>query len=92
MTNTGTDSDEHMTQKSDSIGTFVLVGVGAGALTGVLLGLLATRRPQAEAADARRDTVGDLKRRAEQILADLARARLGADLETPLGTSGPSER
>ena len=74
-----------MTHRSDnSLGLFVLAGVGAGALTGVLLGLLAIRRPRTEAADEIRASVGDLKRCAERILSDLSRAGLG--------TSKPPER
>lgn len=55
-----------------SIGLLILAGVGAGALTGALLGLLAARRPRAQAHDEIGETVDDLKRRAEQILTELS--------------------
>ncbi|MDQ2798202.1 MAG: hypothetical protein M3Y13_00990 [Armatimonadota bacterium] len=50
----------------------ILAGIGAGALTGTLLGLLAVRRPRVEARDEMTETVDDLKRRAEQILTELS--------------------
>ncbi len=72
-----------MTYKSDNgLGPFVLAGIGAGALTGALLGFLATRRSRSGAVDEIRDSVGDLKRRAEQILSDLSRAGLEAPSPT----------
>lgn len=56
----------------NSIGLLILAGLGAGALTGALLGLLASRQPRAQARDEIGETVDDLKRRAEQILAELS--------------------
>lgn len=50
----------------------ILAGIGAGALTGTLLGLLAVRRPHEEAREEMTETVDDLKRRAEQILTELS--------------------
>ncbi len=50
----------------------ILAGIGAGALTGTLLGLLAVHRPRVEAHDEMTETVDDLKRRAEQILTELS--------------------
>lgn len=50
----------------------ILAGIGAGVLTGTLLGLLAVRRPREEAHDEMTETVDDLKRRAEQILIELS--------------------
>jgi hypothetical protein len=52
----------------------VLAGIGAGALTGILLGLLALRRPQAQVQEEISETVEDLKRRAELILTELSRS------------------
>jgi hypothetical protein len=50
-----------------------LAAVGAGALLGAALGLLAGRNPRAEGAEgAVAETVEDLKRRAEQILSELS--------------------
>lgn len=62
-----------------SIGLLILAGIGAGALTGALLGLLASRRPRAQARAEIGETVDDLKRRAEQILAELS--------QTPIASS-----
>ena len=59
-----------------SIGLLILAGVGAGALTGALLGLLASRRPHPQARDEMGETVDDLKRRAEQILTELSQTSL----------------
>ena len=56
-----------------NIGVLVLAGIGAGALTGVLIGLLAIRRPHAQAQEEISETVDDLKRRAELILSELSR-------------------
>lgn len=58
--------------QQSSIGLLILAGIGAGALTGALLGLLASRRPRAQARDEIGETVDDLKRRAEQILTELS--------------------
>ena len=63
------DSERH-----PSLALLILAGIGAGALTGVLLGLLATRRPRAEAQAEMTETVDDLKRRAEQILTELSQS------------------
>lgn len=65
-------------RSNSSLGLFVLAGVGAGAFTGVLLGLLATRHPRGGAVGEMRDFAGDLKRRAERVLSDLSRAGPGA--------------
>lgn len=56
----------------NSIGLLILAGVGAGALTGALLGLLVSRRPRVQSRDEIGETVDDLKRRAEQILTELS--------------------
>ena len=64
--------DQQDKDQQDSIGLLILAGVGAGALTGALLGLMATRRPRVQARDEISETVDDLKRRAEQILTELA--------------------
>jgi hypothetical protein len=55
-------------------GMLVLAGIGAGALTGILVGLLALRRPQAQVSEEISETVDDLKRRAELILTELSRS------------------
>ena len=60
------------------MGVFVLAGIGAGALTGVLLAALALRRPHAPAQDEINETVDDLKRRAERILTELSRNDVAA--------------
>ena len=56
----------------------MLAGVGAGALTGTLLGLLAVRRPRSSKYEEMTETVDDLKRRAEQILNDLSQSHAAA--------------
>jgi uncharacterized membrane-anchored protein YhcB (DUF1043 family) len=56
-----------------NFGVLLLVSVGAGALTGIAIGLLAVRRPQAQAQEEISETVDDLKRRAELILSELSR-------------------
>jgi|GEM_PF-1344946 len=58
--------------QQNSIGLLILASIGAGALTGAVLGLLVTRRPPAQARAEIGETVDDLKRRAEQILAELS--------------------
>ncbi len=60
--------------KHNSIGLLILAGVGVGALTGALLGLLASRPPRTQGEIG--ETVDDLKRRAEQILAELSQTSL----------------
>lgn len=55
-------------------GMLILAGIGAGALTGVLLGLLALRRPQTQVQEEISETVDDLRRRAELILTELSRS------------------
>ncbi len=55
-------------------------GVG-GALAGVLIGALALRRAPAPAHEEISETVDDLKRRAETILAELSRT------EPPVGSA-----
>jgi hypothetical protein len=52
----------------------MLAGIGAGALTGTILGLLAVRRPRSGPYEEMTETVDDLKRRAEQILTDLSQS------------------
>ena len=56
-----------------TVGVLILAGMGAGALTGVLIGLLALRRPATQAHEEICETVDDLKRRAELILTELSR-------------------
>ena len=68
--------------RQSNIGVLILAGIGAGALTGALLGLLATRRPRMQARDEIGETVDDLKRRAEQILTELSQT-YAASSETP---------
>ncbi len=68
--------------QQSSIGLLIMAGVGAGALTGALLGLLAARRPRAPGRAEIGETVDDLKRRAEQILTELSQTR-AAPSETP---------
>ena len=55
-----------------NLGMFVAVGMGAGALTGLVIGLL-VRRPQPPAPEEISETVDDLKRRAELILSELSK-------------------
>ena len=62
-----------------NIGILVLAGIGAGALTGVLVGLLALRRPHTQAQEEISETVDDLKRRAELILTELSRSYVLTD-------------
>lgn len=64
--------------QQSSIGLLILAGIGAGALTGALLGLLASRRPRAQARDEIGETVDDLKRRAEQILSELSQSSIAS--------------
>lgn len=49
---------------------FVAAGMGAGALTGLAIGLLARRPAPSEQMS---ETVDDLKRRAEMILSELSK-------------------
>ena len=51
----------------------VLAGIGAGALTGVLIGMLSLRRSHTQTHEEISETVDDLKRRAELILTELSR-------------------
>ena len=60
--------------RTENLGVLLLAGIGAGALTGILLGLMATRRPRAQAHEEITETVDDLRRRAEQILSELSHA------------------
>lgn len=55
-------------------------GVG-GALAGVLIGALALRRAPAPAHEEISETVDDLKRRAETILAELSRTDASGSAE-----------
>jgi hypothetical protein len=68
--------------QQSSIALLILAGIGAGALTGALLGLLVSRRPRAQAQDEIGETVDDLKRRAEQILTELSQTDV-ASAEMP---------
>ena len=52
----------------------MLAGAAAGALAGMSVGLLALRRPPAQAPEEISETVDDLKRRAEMILTELSRS------------------
>ena len=54
------------------LGMFVAAGMSAGALTGLVIGLL-VRRPQPHAEEEISETVDDLKRRAELILSELSK-------------------
>jgi len=73
----------------NSLGLLILAGIGAGALTGALLGLLASRRPRAQARDEIGETVDDLKRRAEQILAELSQTQAASAEIKDAGISFP---
>ena len=55
-----------------NIGLFVAVGMGAGALTGLIIGLL-VHRPPPSTQEEMSETVDDLKRRAELILTELSK-------------------
>jgi len=55
-----------------NIGLFVAVGMGAGALTGLVIGLI-VHRPPPSAQEEMSDSVDDLKRRAEMILSELSK-------------------
>jgi len=55
-----------------NIGLFVAVGMGAGALTGLVIGLI-VHRPPPSAQEEMSETVDDLKRRAELILSELSK-------------------
>ncbi len=52
------------------LGLFVAAGAGAGALTGLIIGLLVHRPPPAP--EEISETVDDLKHRAERILFELS--------------------
>ncbi len=53
-----------------TLGAFVAAGMGAGALTGLVIGLLIHRPAPPEQIS---ETVDDLKRRAELILSELSK-------------------
>ncbi len=53
-----------------NLALFVTAGMGAGALTGLVIGLLVRRSAPAEPIS---ETVDDLKRRAEMILSELSK-------------------
>lgn len=53
-----------------TLGMFVAAGMGAGALTGLVIGLLVRRPAPPEQIS---ETVDDLKRRAEMILSELSK-------------------
>ncbi len=72
------DRNQHNQDQQKSIGLLILAGVGAGALTGALLGLMAFRRPRVQAHDEISETVDDLKRRAEQILTELGQTSIAS--------------
>ena len=59
-------------QNRNSLGLVLLAAVGAGALSGALLGLMIVRRPRVLSEVAITETVDDLKRRAEKILEELS--------------------
>jgi len=61
------------------IGLLILAGVGAGTLSGALVGLLLTRRARGQARDEMTETVDDLRRRAEQILGELSQNAVGRE-------------
>lgn len=71
------DHDHH-----SNMGLLILAGIGAGAVTGTLLGLLAARRPPSAARDEMTETVDDLKHRAEQILTELSQVYAAASKQT----------
>ena len=51
---------------------FIAIGMGAGALTGLVIGLL-VYRPSLHSQEEISETVDDLKRRAELILTELSK-------------------
>ncbi len=59
-------------QNRNSLGLVLLAAIGAGALSGALLGLMIVRRPRGLSEVAITETVDDLKRRAEKILEELS--------------------
>jgi len=59
-------------QNRRSLGLVLLAAVGAGTLSGALLGLMMVRRPHALREVTITETVDDLKRRAEKILEELS--------------------
>ncbi len=76
------DQNQQDRDQKNSIGLLILAGIGAGALTGALLGLQAIRRPRVPDRDEIGETVDDLKRRAEQILTELSQTSI-VPPETP---------
>jgi len=59
-------------QNRGSLGLVLLAAVGAGTLSGALLGLMIVRRPRLLSDVTITETVDDLKRRAEKILEELS--------------------
>ena len=59
-------------QNRSSLGLVLLAAVGAGALSGALLGLMIVRRPRVLSEVAITESVDDLKRRAVRILEELS--------------------
>ncbi len=55
-----------------TLGLFIAIGMGAGALTGLAIGLL-VHRPPPQSQEEMSETVDDLKRRAEMILSELSK-------------------
>ena len=61
-------------QNRSSLGLVLLAAVGAGTLSGALLGLMIVRRPRLLSDVTITETVDDLKRRAEKILEELSQS------------------
>jgi hypothetical protein len=59
-------------QNRSSLGLVLLAAIGAGTLSGALLGLMIVRRPRVLREVTITETVDDLKRRAEKILEELS--------------------
>jgi len=61
-----------------SLGLILLAAIGAGALSGALLGLILARRPRVQAGDEITESVDALKRRAERILDELSQSAVSS--------------
>ena len=88
-------------ERKSQAGILILAGIGAGVLTGAIIGLVLAKRRRGAGAETIAETVDDLRDRAERVLHELSDSiselkettqRITADIATSVESSAEAIR